>query len=516
MKVTTKVAAGAAVLLGLLLVVVVLNVTLVRHLASAHRTLSEDRFTAVTTTLELLRTLELIEERLLKLSVTRDQAYRDQIDRLGAEVEASLETQRLLELPPAEKKAVETLLELWREWRVALEVQGEALVAPGPLPGRSEVRTALLSHTDGVRAQSVALLQMMRKGIETDVETAVEQARQGERTSGVLALVALGAGIAFVVTVFWSLNGPLARLINATRSVGAGRYTPLAPRGSDELSELARAFDRMVERLDEVDRMKRDFVWSVSHELKTPLSAMQETSQLLADELAGPLTPKQKRMLALNIDAGRRLSGMLSRMLDLSRLEAGAVTYDVRPVDLRALVQTALLRFEARLLEQTLDAQARLPESPLVIHGDADWLSQVVENLLENAIKFSPPNKRLTLSVATHDGPLPPSLPASLAPPFDAGRWALVQVEDEGPGIPSGSHEHIFERFFQVDRKRRVGSGVGLGLAICKDVVQAHAGAMWVTDSETGGCVFHVALPRPAALQDPASHPEPTTCASSS
>lgn len=496
MKVTTKVAAGAAMLVGLLLVALVQDVSLIRQLASTHRMLSEDRFTAVTTTLELLRSMELVEERLLKLSVTRDAAYREQIDRLGNEFETRLSEQMSLSLPDEERAAVDALRTRWQEWRQALADRGDILLAAKP-PERDEVRATLLERTDAVRAQALALMAVLRSGIEVDVQRSEAQARRGERDSRIFAAIAVGWGVVFVSLVFWSLNGPLSRLIAATRSVAAGRYTKLSPTGADELSELARAFDAMVERLDEVDRMKRDFVWSVSHELKTPLSAMQETTQLLADGLAGPLTDKQRRMLELNIDAGNRLSGMLSRMLDLSRLEAGAVVYDVRPVDLNQLLGEAMQGFETRLQDKDLSPVVTMPDAPVIIHGDAEWLTQVFDNLLENAIKFSPPHQRLWVGLEVFDAGAPASAPARMASVFAQGRCALVRVGDEGPGIPADASERIFERFFQVQRQRRVGAGVGLGLAICKDIAAAHGGGLWTAPREGAGCDFFVALPMP-------------------
>lgn len=509
MKVTTKVAAGAGLLVGLLLVALAQDVSLIRKLASTHRMMSEDRFTAVTTTLELLRSMELVEERLLKLSVTRDPAYREQIDRLGNEFEMRLSEQQSLSLPLNEKAAVDDLRARWQEWRHALADRGDILLAAQP-PERDEVRATLLKRTDAVRAQALTLMTVLRTGIEVDVERSEAQARRGERDSQIFAAIAVAWGVIFVALVFWSLNGPLSRLIAATRSVAAGRYTKLSPTGADELSELARAFDAMVERLDEVDRMKRDFVWSVSHELKTPLSAMQETTQLLADGLAGPLTAKQRRMLELNIDAGNRLSGMLSRMLDLSRLEAGAVVYDVRPVDLNQLLAVAVQGFETRMQDKELTPLVTMPKDPVVIYGDAEWLIQVFDNLLENAIKFSPPRQRLWVEMQVFESQAPASAPLRMASVFAQGRCAVIRVGDEGPGVPASAAEKIFERFFQVQRQRRVGAGIGLGLAICKDIAAAHGGGLWTAPREDRGSDFFVALPMPlvtseADSQDPAN-----------
>jgi two-component system sensor histidine kinase BaeS len=497
MKVSTKVAAGAGLLVSLLLVALARDMALVRDLADVHRTLSEERFTAVTSTLEILRSLELSEERIQKLFVTRDAAYAAQLDRLGSELDAQLSRQQTLTLPSDERGAVTALSAKWTTYRDTIQAHRAALTAP-KAPGQETLRTELVAKAGEVRGNAVSLLSALRAGIDRDVERSQQEVLRGERISWIISGIAVVCAVLFVLVTIRSLNTPLARLIAATRSVATERVAKLAPRGSDELSELARAFDAMVERLDELDQVKRDFLSRISHELKTPLSAMQETTQLLIDELAGPLTDKQRRMLQLNREAGRRLSAMLSRLLDLSRLEAGAVAYDVQSVDLGGLLSTAYHEFEARLAEKQISATLNLPERPIVIDADRDWLVQVFENLLENAIKFSQPQRRLWLELRLASISDKVSKPPTRAQALLSRQpCAIVTIADEGPGIPEDVTERVFERFFQVERRKRAGSGVGLGLAICRDIVAAHGGAVWAENRVEGGCVFAVALPLP-------------------
>lgn len=498
MKVTTKVAAGAGLLVALLVVALMREMALVRELAQVHRALSEQRFVAVTSTLEILRTLELSEERLLKLFVTRDPAYVAQLERHAAVLRARLDEQSALPLPPEEQHAVEALAASWQAYQDAFEREHRQIPLL-PVAERDALRQRLVADVDRVRARAVTLLATLRSGIERDVQRSQQEAEAGERQSWALVALALVSGIGFVWLTMRSLNLPLARLIAATRSVAAGRYARLNATGGDELAELSRAFDTMVERLDEVDRTKRDFLSHVSHELKTPLAAMQETTQVMVEELAGPLTDKQRRLLELNLDAGRRLSSMLSRLLDLSRLEAGAVRYDVRPVDVRQLLASAHQEFEARLSEKGLSASVTLPDRAVRLYGDPDWLIQVFENLMENAIKFSPPQRRLWLELRVVEPHEPLERARTL---LQKGPCALVTVADEGPGVPQEAREKIFERFFQVDGRARAGLGVGLGLAICRDIVSAHGGLMWLEEREGGGSIFAVALPLPADLPD--------------
>jgi two-component system sensor histidine kinase GlrK len=518
MKVSTRVAGGAALFVSLLLVTLALDMSRVRQLASAHRRLSEERFVAVTSTLDLLRTLELTEERLQKLVVTRDPAYATKLDQLATALAEQLALQRKLALPAEERSAIEALSARWEEYLDAVHRRREELTSQSWIGSRDRLRAELLERIDAVRSQGVTLLAALRAGIDREVQQSQREAGRQQVLSWILAGVAVLGGVLFVVLTLRSLNRPLSRLLEATRRVGSGSFAKVSMQGTDELAELAGAFDAMVERLDELDRMKRDFISHVSHELKTPLSAMQETNQLLSEELVGPLTPKQRRLIQLNLDAGRRLSTMLSRLLDVSRLEAGAVSYDVHPVALNELLSTAHQEFEARMAEKRLTAELTLPEQPVLVDADRDWLVQVFVNLLENAIKFSPADRRLWLAMRLATPDELAEAPTPIRSLFANRPAVLVTVADEGPGIPDEVRERIFERFFQVEQRRRAGGGVGLGLAICRDIVAAHGGGLWVANRPGGGSIFAVALPlstpQPDSLDlsaSPSSHDQETS-----
>ena len=196
-----------------------------------------------------------------------------------------------------------------------------------------------------------------------------------------------------------SILEPLARLAEGTREVSAGRFGHrLDAAGNDELAQVAREFNSMTERLDELDRMKREFVSKVSHDLKTPLSSMQETIGALLDEVPGPLTPKQRQLLVINQDSGQRLSAMLTKLLDLSRIEAG-LEPDFQMVDVVQLVRHSVERMNAARRERGLQTSIAEPARRLLVRGDSAGLAQVFDNLLENAIKFSPSGAEVGVTI---------------------------------------------------------------------------------------------------------------------
>jgi two-component system sensor histidine kinase GlrK len=497
LKVTTKVATGAFILIALLFLLLVRNLALVRDLTRDHEALFEVRFSAVVTSLELIKLIEQTEERTLKFIVTRDPAYAAHLERISDEVERAIDRQRAARLSGRE---LELLDEISREF-----AEHEGLFEPrvADLPTatseeREELRSEVVARLDALRVLASDLLDEIQLETAEQVALARQQAMESERISWLLAVLSIVWALIFVLVVVHALNRPLGQLIEATRRVAEGRFSKVSMSGRDELASLSRAFDEMVERLDEIEQMKSHFLSRVSHELKTPLAAMQETNQLLFEELAGPLTPKQKRLLELNLDAGRRLSSMLTRLLDLSRLEAGAVHYAVCEQNLNDLVAASFQEFEGKMRDKSLEGVLSLSTEALPIEADRDWLMQVFENLLENAIKFSTQGSKLTMASAKacFSSQELAALPERAKRCLASGPHALVRVIDEGSGIPPQAIERVFERFFQLQGQRKVAGGVGLGLAICQDIVAAHSGAIYATSPGVGlGSTFHVLLP---------------------
>jgi two-component system sensor histidine kinase GlrK len=277
------------------------------------------------------------------------------------------------------------------------------------------------------------------------------------------------------------------------------------------LSQLAKDFNMMAQRLDELDELKKDFVSHVSHELKAPLASMQETTYLLLEEIPGPLTDKQRRLLALHLQGGKRLSSMISNLLDLSRMEAGVMDYEIKKQDLIALIRTVTAEHEVRAREKGLRIDLALSAQPLIVECDGDRIIQVLNNLLENALKFSPQDTaigvqvRFALDIPWH---LPERWQRTVMPAANGTGYALLAVSDSGPGVPDAHKEKIFQKFHQVRQGRKIaGQGVGLGLAICQTIVETHHGAIWVEDHAGGGSVFFVLLPAEGVTDQVASSP---------
>ena len=511
MRVATKVAAGTGGILALLIAVLLYQVSLVRSLASANRELGAVRIRAATVSLELLRQLGQLEEYTRKFFVTHDTAYADLVGEARDAFVSNLAELTRLKISGADAVEIERLAGDWHRFRLSSLPRPE--IAPHlAAEDQGQLLEELANPLEALQRQVLAVINATGAAITSQVGASAAASREADRVTLAVVGVALGLSVLIMGATVRSINEPLKRLTEATRIVAKGKFSFQidAPRG-DEFARLAEDFNTMVRRLEELDGLKRGFVSHVSHELKTPLVAMQETNQLLLDGMPGELSPKQRRLLELNQAGSRRLSAMIANLLDLSRIEAGAMDYDFKSHDLGRLALAAAGPFEARASENEIQIAVKEPTGPVAVLCDGDRIIQVISNLLDNALRYSPHGGTVRVCISTQ-GEAPAISPRYRSLVGDHRRakagYAAVKVEDEGPGVADAHKEQIFERFHQVDkRQRRRDGGVGLGLAICREIVDAHGGAVWVDDRQGGGSAFTFVLPlaAPAATPDLAS-----------
>ena len=279
--------------------------------------------------------------------------------------------------------------------------------------------------------------------------------------------------------IVWSIVTRLREVARATHVVAGGKFEHRIPvKGADEFAELARDFNTMSQRLGELDQLKKDFVSHVSHDLKGPLASTRETVNLLMAEIPGPLNEKQRRLLDLCLKSSQRLSAMIGNLLDVSRMEAGMLEYKFEFADLIPLGRNIAAEFEGLARERKIEIAVEAAVTEIWVQCDPVRMAQVIGNLIENAIKFSPAAARVVLRMETRD------------------HSALLSIRDRGPGVPVEFRERIFERFLQVnpEKKTKSGQGVGLGLSICRTIIEAHSGAIWVEGNPEGGSVFFVKI----------------------
>ena len=290
----------------------------------------------------------------------------------------------------------------------------------------------------------------------------------------VRATLAALLGLVIVQVLARGMTSPLREMADAASAMARGDYDKRVRATSrDEVGDLARAFNVMASELGDADRMRRELVANVSHELRTPLGALLA----LLEDLVDGVEPPDPAALRTALAQTERLGRLVSQLLDLSRLESGALEVEHVSFGIRALLEQAAR--ECALGDRPVRLKVRVEPGDLTTTGDPERLHQVVANLLDNAVRHSPPEGRVWLS----------------AHAATAGRTTIV-VADEGPGIPTNEVERVFERFHRTDAARAtVDGGTGLGLAIARWIVDAHGGVIRAETREPRGCRMVVEIP---------------------
>jgi signal transduction histidine kinase len=294
-------------------------------------------------------------------------------------------------------------------------------------------------------------------------------------------VIALALSVVVAASIAYSISRPLGQIARAAEEVAAGNYDhQLDIQVPVEVSRLATSFSSMARQVQATLQSQQELVANVSHELKTPLTSIQGFSQALLDGTASDPPARERAVTIIHAEAGR-MHRRVDDLLDLARLESGQVALAREPVDIVEVLEgcVALLGPQSEQMGSTLLLESA-PTLPLV-GGDADRLGQVFANLVDNALKHARTVEgggRVVIQAEPRD------------------QSVICSVTDNGPGIPSQDLPRIFERFYQVDKSRvRREGGAGLGLAIGREIVEAHGGRIYAESVEGLGTRLTVELP---------------------
>jgi signal transduction histidine kinase len=312
----------------------------------------------------------------------------------------------------------------------------------------------------------------------------------------VASVIALIAAIVASVFIASRLARPIRRLTGAARQLAEGnlgvRVVP--PSASPEVRDLSEAFNSMAERLQRsIDFIRRDrdrsrdFLADVSHELRTPIAALRTFNELLNEE-ASMDEATRREFLEQSRQQIERLDWLATNLLELSKLESGLVLLDMRPDDLRAVVENAVQQALPSSDRKGVDLTMDVPDEPIRQRHDPQRLGQVLTNLIGNAIKFTEPGGRVDVKLeATSEG-------------------AQIRVADTGVGIDPNELPRVFDRFYRGGGGTQArASGSGLGLSIVRQIVEMHSGRVAISSTPGKGTQVSVALPRDVSVSSPAA-----------
>ena len=314
-----------------------------------------------------------------------------------------------------------------------------------------------------------------------DILTAQRISSSAAATTMAVLVVCLLIATAFGIWTAARITKPIQRLQRTTSRVAEGDFgvpDDLPIDRQDEIGDLSRSFSWMTQQLRRLDQMKAEFISIATHELKTPINVISGYSELLEEGIYGPPSARQREALETIREQTRVLTNLVNQLLDISRLEAGGLQLEIQEVVLRDLFARVERSFSVLARKKDIDFRVDIDASvPRDIRADGDRLGdQVLGNLLSNALKFTPEGGRVSVRA------------------WAQGDGLHIEVRDSGVGVPPDQLPYIFDKFFQIGQQAR-SKGAGLGLAIARDIVEAHGGTIVVESTPGQGTTFCIVLP---------------------
>lgn len=371
----------------------------------------------------------------------------------------------------------------------------EALVEAGQI-------VQATAYFEGIKPQLLGLEQLFDRVATSIDRRSVETVQRAEQISSTAAtttlfglIAALAAALGLGLWTTGAITSPLRRLRAAMAQVSGGEFEapadlPYANR--DEIGDLSRSFRSMAQQLQELERLKAEFVSVASHELRTPINIISGYATLMEEGVLGTADAEQQEAIALILEQTRVLSRLADQLLDISRIEAGGLKIERETIDVRDFFRRLGLDFDALAKQRRIDFAVAVEDSaPDVMLADAEALrTGALGNVISNAFKFTPDGGRIRVTALGESAHI------------------RIDVTDSGIGIPDDRLPRIFDKYFQIGQKAR-SIGAGLGLAIAREIVEAHGGTISVQSEVGKGTTFTLILPihAPDSAAGPADRP---------
>ena len=301
-----------------------------------------------------------------------------------------------------------------------------------------------------------------------------------KRTLFLQAVALVPAVLLLMIIVVFLISRPIRQIDRAIHRLGDGDFSESANiSGPRDLEQLGERLDWLRDRLLELEQGKTRFLQHMSHELKTPLTAIREGADLLREKIVGELNSQQEEIAAILHENSLKLQKLIEDLLNFSILQSRTAALVRTKIELQPLIEEVLAGHKLAILARQIKLETFL--QPVSLIGDCDKIRTLVDNLISNAIKYSPENSSLKVSLS--------------ADRANAGS-AYIEVTDSGPGIPEVEHERVFEAFYQgKPADQGPVRGTGLGLSIAREYARAHGGDVSVIKSDQAGASLRVALP---------------------
>ena len=329
------------------------------------------------------------------------------------------------------------------------------------------------------------VIERAKAALDSKIEMSGKIGSQASRVAVIITIVSVIMAILIAFFNARTINRPIVLLIKGTREIARGKFekhlTIISP---PEINELADAFNHMCDRLKEIDEMKADLISHISHELRTPLAVIREAVSLHLDCISTGSMEKQRRLLGIVEEECERLINSVNKILNLSRMDAGMMDYHMEKCRLSHLIEMSVSKIRPIAERKGISLEVKLDGSLPHAGIDTEKIGQVLDNLLDNALKFTPEEGKVSIGASlkyrkTSEG-------------YSNKEKGLIEVSvsDTGCGIPEENIQDIFDKF-----KKLNGKGTGLGLYIARQIVSAHGGDIWVKSEEKKGSTFSFIVP---------------------
>lgn len=477
MKVTIyrKVMIGFGIIIGLMFIASTYVLLELRYVSAASRS----ALTVDVGAIDLAKQLQTIlyeEERYAqKYLIARDAAYHAIFmdnNRLFARYLDSLDE---MVLEPEDRKLLAQAGNR-HNWHFLAVAEADSYESAENEKARTDTVDAIHRGLDELIAAKQTAVRATTKGVDTAMQRSF-------RVAVIIAFCTLLAAIATALFIARTITRPIRTLVAGTREIAGGSFTHLRVRSKDEVADLAEAFNSMSSSLDRLNRFRAEMMQHISHELRMPLQTMHSAYYLLTEQQAGPLTERQRKLLDSMLENVNKIAKFSNQFLDLSKIEAGMMEYNLARADLAAIIRPTV-EDAGLIAAQSQITLTFLPFPAPQVMVDAEKCSQIAANLISNALKYTA--KEGTVEVIV--GPSP--------------RGAKLTVRDTGTGIPAAELTKIFTKFYRAStalkgRKK----GTGIGLAFVKALVEGQGGTVKVTSAQGVGSIFTVEFPAARATE---------------
>lgn len=300
-----------------------------------------------------------------------------------------------------------------------------------------------------------------------------------------IILVSLIAVLISVITVYYTttrLTRPFMEINEIVQKYSKGDYNVRIPISSiEEATQLAISFNTMADQLKDLEATRRSFVANVSHELRSPLTSMKGFLEAMQDGTIGP--DEYEKYIGIVLSETKRMAVMVNDLLDLARIESGKTALKLEIFDINELIRRTLITFEARIYEHHMEVDVKFAQEQYYVEADSAQISQVLRNIIDNAIKYSPDDSKLRIAT------------------YAMKREIYVSIQDNGQGIPEQDVPHVFDRFYKVEKAHTPSKqgGTGLGLSIVKRIIDQHNQTITLKSAKGKGSTFTFTLKRAPA-----------------